>query len=242
MQPKYEQIDLFEYLELHEASRSAEIKREAAEVEKNSVLSQILAYKNRLKDLSSRLTLSNLFGLLRWINIYTVTLSFGGSEGGAWYYRKFMCEQSLQTWFWNAESLRLKLQRQYSSLSWGSMAEDRAAQEIVVLIETKKAAKQYLPKPAYHPDQVRVFPSHTHTPLVPIKLTPKQERKRNRIPFRTLGYQTFAPRKRANKWLAAAGITVSCERCGGTGHTPFKHVQNGICFQCHGNGSHIRQS
>lgn len=32
-------------------------------------------------------------------------------------------------------------------------------------------------------------------------------------------------------------ITVSCHRCGGTGRTPFLHVEEGKCFACHGRGT-----
>jgi DnaJ-class molecular chaperone len=31
--------------------------------------------------------------------------------------------------------------------------------------------------------------------------------------------------------------TFACDRCGGTGETPYKHIAGGICFKCEGKGT-----
>jgi hypothetical protein len=99
-------------------------------------------------------SLPNLFGLLQWVNVYTVKRAFGSREAGGWYYRRYTCEESRLVWFWEAKGLQKKLLKRFSGLIWGVITSESVGQEVTVLIEQRKEAQQFLDKPIYDPERV----------------------------------------------------------------------------------------
>lgn len=92
--------------------------------------------------------------LIPYINVYSVTRCYGGSDNGGWYYRKYTCEKSRREFIWNAEWRKLTFSRQFSGLNWGLISADSNGQEIVVRIERRKAASATTCKPLYEPDKI----------------------------------------------------------------------------------------
>ncbi|WP_054943585.1 hypothetical protein [Paenibacillus ihuae] len=92
----------------------------------------------------------NLFGLACWVNVYTVTRGFGGTEAGGWYYLKYECVKSRQVGFWEAEILRIQWLQQYTlSHTWGNLRAKTGGQEVVVRIEPRRAASRINLPPRY---------------------------------------------------------------------------------------------
>ncbi|WP_234539277.1 hypothetical protein [Paenibacillus pseudetheri] len=86
---------------------SAEIMTEDAAVCKSSE-KRIEKNPKSYQEVSSGQSLPMLrpptfFRLIPWVNVYTVTRAFGGSEEGGWYYRQYTCVKSQQVWLWDAE-------------------------------------------------------------------------------------------------------------------------------------------
>lgn len=149
-----EQLDLFNYIDemaLSEASNRPEntsslvdMVPSVIDLDNKNVISR---FKNALGCALRKLP--NPFGLLQWVNVYTVTRAYGGKEEGGWYYRRFNCEETHAVWFWDAEWLQLKLKYRFSGLAWGNISPDSVGQEVTVLIERRRAAQQTVSIPPY---------------------------------------------------------------------------------------------
>lgn len=140
-----EQIDMFDYLQEIEAEEKASTELHLAApapLPSNPVRLRFYFLKwPRRTALSCCWTiLHNLFGLACWVNIYSVTRGFGGRQEGGWYYLQHRCLKSRQVGFWEAQALRMKWLQEYGSLRWGDLMSKSGGQEIVVLIESRKAA------------------------------------------------------------------------------------------------------
>ncbi len=146
-----EQLDLFAYLE--------ELEKESNVMELSLITPEIDAPLARrvppLKRFGARLTRLwnqslNLFGLVQWVNVYTVTRGFGGREAGCWYYLKYECVKSRQVGFWEADALRLKWLQQFKlSHKWGDVWSSNGGQDVVVCIEVRRAACHTVKQPSY---------------------------------------------------------------------------------------------
>lgn len=146
------QIDIFDYLEKLEQHAAAGQERpmsKPASADRYAKLvyslikciSPAAALKMLRQSASDLLVLGhNLFGIACWVNVYTVTRSFGGREAGGWYYLRYTCEKSRQVGFWEAQALRIHLQQQFSlSHKWGDL--QTGGQDVVVYIEPRRAAR-----------------------------------------------------------------------------------------------------
>jgi len=154
-----EQMDLFAYIEemaILEASNQPKDLSSIVEMIPSSIDLENKNLVSRFNRVIGR-TLRKLpkpFGLLQWVNVYTVTRAYGGREEGGWYYRRFDCEESHQVWFWDAEWLQLKLKRRFSGLAWGDISPESVGQEVIVLIEQRRAAQQTVSTPPYESKHV----------------------------------------------------------------------------------------
>ncbi|MGV2967260.1 hypothetical protein [Paenibacillus sp. AGC30] len=195
---------------------------------------------NPFKTLVKRVTRSfeTLFGLVPWVNVYTVSRAYGGAEAGGWYYRKYKCEQSKQTWRWASDALQCQLQRKFEGLAWGILSSETDGQEIVVLIEQRKAGKEYVSRPPYEPqyiveqpDRVKLEALEQQKAAQEMKPAPKAYRKK-RPSFwsNSSSHKTKLLKQTSSKQMKR------CLRCNGTGKTRYKHIQNGVCFMCKGSG------
>ncbi|MGU3473120.1 hypothetical protein ACLBWT_18480 [Paenibacillus sp. D51F] len=143
------QIDLFVYLQEIEEQEAARQPAPAPVPTK-----PIMVRTPFLKRLGAALSwfwivTHNVFGLARWVNVYTVTRCFGGREAGGWYYLRYECEKSRQVGLWEAYMLRMKWLEQYSSLRWGDIRSKNGGQDVLVCIEPRKAARRTLRTPRY---------------------------------------------------------------------------------------------
>lgn len=92
----------------------------------------------------------NLFGIACWVNVYTVTRSFGGMESGGWYYLKYECVKSRQVGFWDAEALSVHWMQQFTlSHRWGDLKSKAGGQDVAVRIESRRAASRTAMPPHY---------------------------------------------------------------------------------------------
>lgn len=192
--------------------------------------------------------LRTLFGLVPWVNVYTVSRAFGGTEAGEnWYYRKYTCIDSRQVWFKEADLIQLKLRQRFSALTWGNISSETRGQEVAVFIEKVRAALETTERPTYHSELVigtlpEEYPltakSHhaavdsTET-IAALQSHPKVHASSKIRVYRS----TSEPRKLINSLLEMSGLQGRCVRCGGTGKTQWTHIKNGICFKCKGEGS-----
>jgi hypothetical protein len=154
---RVEQIDIFEYLEQlekEEAARAATSARaprtgHVPQPRRDFVPSWVIRV---LKWLVYNIPLLFIF---QWVNVYTITRGFGGRENGGWYYKRFVCEESRLVYRWEAEALKLKLERQFSGLKWGQISAESYGQDVMVCIENRKAARQTVTKPTYEPGRIK---------------------------------------------------------------------------------------
>lgn len=179
------------------------------------------------------------FGLIPWVNVYTVTRAFGGSEEGGWYYRQYTCVKSQQVWLWDAEVTEAMFLRTYEGLAWGLLCKEAAGQEVVVRIERRRAALQYAEKPAYDPEIVLESA---------VKLTSKTQKNIVRsTPFPIMKptsstFSSISQKKNSIQMMRTASLDEEpCERCKGSGRTRYLHIKNGICFLCGGSGEKSKQ-
>jgi hypothetical protein len=252
-----EQLDIFAYMEELEAielqeslslameDQTTEDRMQLVFIPRGSFISRFLV---GLKWFLS--SFPNLFGLIQWVNVYTVSRAYGGPEAGGWYYRKFSTVESRQVWFWNAEALRMMLLRRFSGLAWGIISFESLGQEVTVLIEQQKAAQQTSTKPPYEQERVIGILSPAHSKEVqptiylrlvdPVKPQPRKQSKDEQKPASI----TELPKKVINKMVGYIVTLkkVTCDRCKGTGQTSYLHVQHGICFKCKGSGSLERKT
>lgn len=175
------------------------------------------------------------FGLIPWVNVYTVTRAFGGAEEGGWYYRRYTCVKSQQVWFWDAEITEAMYLRNYKDLAWGLLCKEAAGQEVVVRIESRRAALEYAGKPAYDPEIV-VESAAKLTSKSPINLVQSRSTPTKKVvfdPFKSINQRNH---KRIQLVRTATLDEEPCERCKGSGRTRYLHIKNGICFLCNGSG------
>lgn len=160
-----EQIDMFNFLEEFEKNQSAAVMITAkvslpADSAKSDILPPRTPFLYRFADALTWFWhfATSLFGLGVWVNVYTVSRSFGGREEGGWCYMKFECERSQQVGFWEAESLRHHWETQYRiSHKWGNLYTKSGGQDVVVLIEKRRAASRTRCKPRYE-DYTQAIP------------------------------------------------------------------------------------
>lgn len=116
----------------------------------------------------------NVFGLACWVNVYSVTRAFGGTdEGGSWYYRQYACLYSRQVWIWESDATLLMLRRQYERLAWGHVTSRTQGPEIEVKVEHIKAAQQYTTRPLCNPHHVPLPKAEESTGLSRSDIRPK---------------------------------------------------------------------
>ncbi|MDH6674937.1 hypothetical protein M2277_005636 [Paenibacillus sp. LBL] len=249
MQQQVEQMDLFAYLNEieklqeeqadHWVSDALSIQQEP--IPFNPQLSFISLLKSTVTWLFNNLT--SLFGLIQWVNVYTVTRAFGGSEEGGWYYRRYTCEVSRQVWRWDAEALRMELLRRFSNLAWGMLSSESVGQEVEVFIEKRKAAQENNnTRPCFNPDLMLKPAAATNESSPELRLVKASgTTNHDQISRR---YSANYSHEAVNRFLALTGVVKKepCERCGGSGFTQFKHIQGGICFICKGSGSQAHLS
>ncbi|CAM4050874.1 hypothetical protein L1N85_24605 [Paenibacillus alkaliterrae] len=102
---------------------------------------------------------TSLFGLGVWVNVYTVTRAFGGRENGGWCYLNYECEHAKQVGIWEAETLRQYWEKQYLvSHKWGDLYSKSGGQDVVVLIEKRRAASRTRCKPQFEESAAHLFP------------------------------------------------------------------------------------
>lgn len=150
-----EQIDLFAYLEelVNEEASTTQQPKPAPSIP--SPVSPVKSLTRLLKRLllcpyQLWILAHNLFGIACWVNVYTVTRSFGGREAGGWYYLKYHCERSRQVGFWEAQALRLQWLQQYTlNYKWGDLRSKTGGQDVIVCIESRKAARKTKQVPRY---------------------------------------------------------------------------------------------
>ncbi|OME78612.1 hypothetical protein BK120_23015 [Paenibacillus sp. FSL A5-0031] len=168
---KVEQIDLFEALEKIEEQLAAAMKPVPTRVVKVAsppvfpdLNNPPLPNKTLLQKCIDTLLwpwhlLTSLFGLGIWVNVYTVTRGFGGRENGGWCYLKYECEHSVQVGVWEVAAIQKYWETQYKiSHKWGDLCSRRGGQEVVVLIEKRRAASQTAGKPLFGPTVAHTFP------------------------------------------------------------------------------------
>lgn len=157
-----EQMDMFAYLqEIEEIAAAERLSVTPVPVQTKTVRPRYSLLKRSVAALSwFWIVLHNLFGLARWVNVYTVTRGFGGREGGGWYYLKYQCLKSRQVGFWEASALQMKWLQEYSGLKWGDLRTKSGGQDVLVLIEQRKAARKTTrpPRFAEYADQVIPYP------------------------------------------------------------------------------------
>ncbi|KOR76037.1 hypothetical protein AM231_25675 [Paenibacillus solani] len=85
--------------------------------------------------------------VLPYINVYVVTRCYGGSDHGGWYYRKYACVKSRREFLWDAEWRKQIFLKQFSGLIWGSISAESDGQEVIVRIESRKAASDRIIEP-----------------------------------------------------------------------------------------------
>jgi hypothetical protein len=143
-----EQLDLFVILqEIEDQSQAARQSQPAPPSNVEAVMTRTPFLKRLGAGLSVAL---NLFGLLQWVNVYTVTRAFGGREAGGWYYLKYECEKSRQVGFWEAQFLCYTWLQQYTqSHKWGDVRSKTGGQDVLVCIEPRKAARRTTRPPRY---------------------------------------------------------------------------------------------
>lgn len=151
-----EQIDLFSYLQ--EIENQAAAAANELPLPASAVLNPAVPARSTISILRWLwrgpywiwILIHNLFGLARWVNVYTVTRGFGGREAGGWYYLKYQCEKSRQVGFWEAEALRSMWLKQYSlSHIWGDIRTKAGGQEVLVCIEPRRAGRRTIRPPRY---------------------------------------------------------------------------------------------
>lgn len=174
------------------------------------------------------------FGLIPWVNVYTVTRAFGGMEDGGWYYRQYTCVKSQQAWLWDAKVTEAMFLSTYEGLAWGLLCKEAAGQEVVVRIESRRAALQYAGKPAYDPEIV------VESAVQPTSKTQQKFVRSTPLPIKKLNTNTLSSISHKNNSIhlvrTAPLDEEPCERCKGSGRTHYLHIQNGICFLCAGSG------
>lgn len=176
------------------------------------------------------------FGLVPWVNVYTVNRAYGGTEDGGWYYRKYTCQQSKQTWFLAADALQCQLQRKFEGLSWGVLSSETDGQEIVVLIEQRKAGQSALSRPAYAPHVVVEKPDRAKLEAYAKEKSARMMKPDPQMYKRKWSTYAVVPYSTSSKSHKHSSKQKTCSRCKGTGKTRYKHVQNGVCFMCKGSG------
>jgi hypothetical protein len=144
-----QQLDIFAYLQEIEEQAAAQQPAPAPVPMKQATVRTPF-----LKRLGAALSwfwivAHNLFGLARWVNVYTVTRGFGGREAGGWYYLRYECEKSRKVGFWEASVLRMKWLDQYSSLRWGDIRSKNGGQDVMVCIEPRRAARRTIRPPRF---------------------------------------------------------------------------------------------
>lgn len=171
----------------------------------------------------------NVFGLACWVNVYSVTRAFGGTdEGGSWYYRQYACLYSRQVWIWESDATLLMLRRQYERLAWGHVTSRTQGSEIEVKVEHKKAAQQYMTRSLCNPHHVPLPKPEESTGLSRSDIRPK--------PTIHGGIRTKSSAAGKRKLRSSLTYERKCSRCKGSGKTRYKHVEHGICFQYNGHG------
>lgn len=239
MEQQVEQIDLFLYLEELEIQEAAE-RSMAAKTYKEQVpvpvlLASLWASISRFKTwfLSN---LPILFGLIPWVNVYTVSRAYGGGEAGGWYFRKYTCIESRQVWFWNAEALQMKLRKRFSGLEWGVLTSESVGQEVAVLIEHRRAAQEFKPRPTPE-ESIGKSPRALENIMSSPALKPVEVSGLYRKPWMGMNRRknTYLTRM-TKKTSVITGKEEPCKRCAGSGRTRHKHVKDGICFICQGSG------
>jgi hypothetical protein len=159
-----EQLDIFVILQEIEDQAEAARLSEPAPVTNFPVLEPNKPKTPFLKRLGTGLSwfwivTHNLFGIACWVNVYTITRAFGGREAGGWYYLKYECEKSRQVGFWEAQTLRMQWLLNYSkSHKWGDLRLRTGGQEVVVSIESRKAAQRTQRAPLYEDYADRAIP------------------------------------------------------------------------------------
>lgn len=237
MQQNVEQIDLFLYLkeiELQEAATHA-LAEEKITVPKTSVIdapwSLISCLKTQFAWFIHNLPL--LFGLVRWVNVYTVTRAFGGQEEGGWYYRRFTCVESRQVWYWDAEAIQMQLYQRFSGLAWGVISTDSVGQEVEVTIESRRAAQECITRPTYNSDLM----VRTKSQCSSIEASMSADRSVQEFSNDPLKYKrSYTNVLTSTYTFTSLSTGEPCKRCKGTGTTCYKHIKNGICFKCKGSG------
>jgi hypothetical protein len=145
------QLDLFDFLQEIEDEAAAAINPHPAPAPADPVTPR----SPFLKRLGTGLywfwsVALNLFGLVQWVNVYTVTRAFGGKDAGGWYYLKYECEKSRQVGFWEAQVLRHKWLQQYTlSHKWGDLLSKTGGQDVMVCIEPRRSARRITRPPRY---------------------------------------------------------------------------------------------
>lgn len=249
MQQQVEQIDLFAYLNEIENLQEDQAHHwvsDALSIQQESIpFNPQRSFISRLKSTMTWLfnNLTSLFGLIQWVNVYTITRAFGGSEEGGWYYRRYTCEVSRQAWCWDTEALRMELLRRFSNLAWGVLSSESVGQEVEVFIEKRKAAQENNnSRPCYDPELTLKPAAAIHESSPKLRIKAPGTLDHERLSGRHLSI--YSHEKANNKLLALTGVVKKepCERCGGSGITRFRHIQGGICFNCEGSGSqaHLR--
>lgn len=148
-----EQMDLFVYLQERENQAAAVAALSISAPERIPPREVWTRYLKRLGASLSWFWIitHNLFGLACWVNVYTVTRCFGGTESGGWYYLKYECVKSRQVGFWEADMIHIQWLQQYTlSHKWGDLRAKTGGQEVVVRIEPRRAASRTNLPPRYN--------------------------------------------------------------------------------------------
>lgn len=181
------------------------------------------------------------FGLIPWVNVYTVTRAFGGSEEGGWYYRRYTCVKSQQVWLWDAEVTEAMFLRNYKDLAWGLLCKEAAGQEVVVRVESRRAALEYKRKPDYDPEIVV-----ESAVQMPAKSQLNIEQSKTSLIKKSINVSLNSIGQANHKLIQLVRTAPLneelCERCKGSGRTRYLHIKNGICFLCDGSGKKSEQN
>jgi hypothetical protein len=89
------------------------------------------------------------FGLLKWVNAYTITREYGGPEEGGWWYNAYNCEESHLVFRWNLEKTLDKVRKEWDSVKDGDIYSVLGGTDTWIGEEKHRAESETTVRPRY---------------------------------------------------------------------------------------------
>lgn len=90
-----------------------------------------------------------LFGLLKWVNVYTITRHYGGPEEGGWWYNYYECQESYLIFRWSLRKTLAKAKMKWRHSKHGDIYSVLGGTNIWIGEEKHKAESETTERPYY---------------------------------------------------------------------------------------------